>query len=303
MMHAAESDCGPEVGSTPSGSRRAATGVRNDRGARPQTVEDHDRRFCRRRPLTWRLSRVFPGPQRHAVPCRNARYRSRTEEARGSNPLTSTPTLQVRASPARCWRRSRHVPAAVRPQLKSQSSPEGSQKREGLGPRPHHDHAAWSPPAADRRAILARIPLLRLATRSTWPTAHHRPRRRPSRSRPAAGPAQPVPASRARLQPRADDAPSWTRRATTPTPAIPAVRAAGPTATPYDLIPVGHNGRRRPDTGHLDAPDARTGHRSPGQAPRDTGHSHRTPDRNADTVTTAQSASGPPWPPRRATAR
>ena len=49
-----------------------------------------------------------------------------------------------------------------------------------------------------------------------------------------------------------------------------------PTATPYDLIPVGHNGRRRPDTGHLDAPDARTGHRSPGQAPRDT--EHRTPD-------------------------
>jgi hypothetical protein len=91
MMHAAESDCGPEVGSTPSGSRRAATGVRNDREARPQTVEDHDRRSCHRQPLTWRLSRVFPGPQHHAVPCRNARYRSRTEEARGSNPLTSTP--------------------------------------------------------------------------------------------------------------------------------------------------------------------------------------------------------------------
>jgi hypothetical protein len=192
----------------------------------------------------------------------------------------------------RCGRSSSHSPAR-----------RALRNARGLGPRPHHDHAAWSPPAADRRAILARIPLLRLATRSTWPTAHHRPRRRPSRSRPAAGPAQPVPASRARLQPRADDAPSWTRRATTPTPAIPAVRAAGPTATPYDLIPVGHNGRRRPDTGHLDAPDARTGHRSPGQAPRDTGHSHRTPDRNADTVTTAQSASGPPWPPRRATAR
>jgi hypothetical protein len=29
-----------------SGSKWAATGVRNDRGARPQTVEDHDRRFA-----------------------------------------------------------------------------------------------------------------------------------------------------------------------------------------------------------------------------------------------------------------
>jgi hypothetical protein len=36
----------PKVGSAPSGSRRAATGVRNDRGARPKTVEDHDRRCC-----------------------------------------------------------------------------------------------------------------------------------------------------------------------------------------------------------------------------------------------------------------
>jgi hypothetical protein len=72
------------------GSRWAATGVRNDRGARPRTVEDHDRRSCHRRPLTWRFSRVFPGPQHTAFPCRNARYRSRTEEARGSNPLTST---------------------------------------------------------------------------------------------------------------------------------------------------------------------------------------------------------------------
>jgi hypothetical protein len=35
------------------GSRRAADGVGNDRGARPQTVEDYDRRFARRRPLTW----------------------------------------------------------------------------------------------------------------------------------------------------------------------------------------------------------------------------------------------------------
>jgi hypothetical protein len=38
-----------------------------------------------------RFSRVFPDPQHSAVPCEKARYRSRTEEAKGSNPLTSTP--------------------------------------------------------------------------------------------------------------------------------------------------------------------------------------------------------------------
>ena len=55
------------------GSIRAATGVRNDRRARPKTVEDHDRRSCHRRPLTWRSSRVLPGPQHPAVPCAKAR--------------------------------------------------------------------------------------------------------------------------------------------------------------------------------------------------------------------------------------
>jgi hypothetical protein len=54
-------------------------------------VEDHDRRCCHSRQLTWGFSCVFPGPQPHAVPCEMTRYRSRTEEARGSNPLTSTP--------------------------------------------------------------------------------------------------------------------------------------------------------------------------------------------------------------------
>jgi hypothetical protein len=103
----------------------------------------------------------------------------------------------------------------------------------GLGPRPHHDHAAWSPPAADRRAILARIPPLPVGhpvDLAHCPTTA--PRRRPSRSRPAAGPARPVPASRARLQLRADDARSWTRRATTPTPAIPSVRLPAPPPRP-----------------------------------------------------------------------
>jgi hypothetical protein len=54
------SDCGP-VGqrSAPSGSRRAATGVRNNRRVCSETVEDHERRFWHRRPLTWRSSHAF----------------------------------------------------------------------------------------------------------------------------------------------------------------------------------------------------------------------------------------------------
>jgi hypothetical protein len=60
-------------------------------------------------------------------------------------------------------------------------------------------------------------------------------------------------------------------------PAIPATRRPAPpphpgTSFPSDTADAGTHGRRRPDTGHLDASDARTGHRSHGQAP------HGTPD-------------------------
>src|SRR5215211_4993893 len=49
---------GSAVGA-PSGSRRAATGVRNNRRVCLETVEDHDRRFWHRWPLTWRSSHTF----------------------------------------------------------------------------------------------------------------------------------------------------------------------------------------------------------------------------------------------------
>jgi hypothetical protein len=64
-------------------------------------------------------------------------------------------------------------------------------------------------------------------------------------------------------------------------------------------------GRRTLEAGHWTPgrSDARTGHRALGQGPvdhrtlaSDTGH--QMPDTNADTVTTAQLVSGPPWPPR-----
>jgi hypothetical protein len=141
-------------------------------------------------------------------------------------------------------------------------------------------------------------------SRSVGPSTNHLPRR-PSPGRPSAGPARPAPASSARLQPQADDAPSWTWRATTPTPGHPKPYGCRP-CTPRNLIPVGHRGRT--DTGRrtLDTWTLRRPHRTPvtGQAPWDTGRSHRTLDTDAgheaDTVTTAQPASGPPWPPRRA---
>jgi hypothetical protein len=50
----------------------------------------------------------FPVPQHHAVPPEKAQRRSRTEEARGSNPLTSTP--QQPWSPA--WRVTSTGPAS-----------------------------------------------------------------------------------------------------------------------------------------------------------------------------------------------
>jgi hypothetical protein len=136
------------------------------------------------------------------------------------------------------------------------------------------------------------------------PTANHLPRRRPSPSRPSAGPARAC-ASFERQAPT-----SGRRRAVMDMagdhadPGHPSRAAGGPTATPRDLIPVGHSGRRNartPEAGHWTPgrSDARTGHQSRGQAPvghrtlaPDTGH--RMPDTNADTVTTAQPACRPP---------
>jgi hypothetical protein len=134
----------------------------------------------------------------------------------------------------------------------------------------------------------------------------------------SAGPAPPAPASSTRRRLRQTTSRAWTQRATTPDPGHPSHRAACPRRA---LGP--HSGRtertrqrtdtgrphRTPDSGHLDArmaPD--TGHPSLGTGKRghwtlapDTGHWTLTED--ADRVTTARPASGPPGPPRRATAR
>jgi hypothetical protein len=243
---------------------------------------------------------VRPG---HAI----TRIVSRTEEARGSNPLTSTPkNMQVRAPLALSGRRSRHVPAVLRPQAQVTVQPGGLSETRGdsvLG-RTMTTQRGHRQLLTDGRSSPASR-LSRSATRSTWPTANHRPRR-PSRSRPASGPARPVPASRAAST-------SGRRRAVVDTAGRPRrPRPSQPCGCrPHRHAPRPHSRRTQrtpdtghlaqtpaPDTGHLDrprrTPDARTGHRT-----SDIGR--RTPDGNADTVTTAQPASGPPWP-RRATA-
>jgi hypothetical protein len=143
--------------------------------------------------------------------------------------------------------------------LKSQCSSKALRGQPTQPEASHNDHAAWSPPstAPDGRTSHASSLPVGLAQ------CNHLPRRRPSPRRPCAGSARPAPASSARLQPRTDNAPSWTSLATTPTwPSQP----CGSTATPRDLIPVGHSGRR----------DARTpaaGHWTPERS----GRPHRTP--------------------------
>jgi hypothetical protein len=142
------------------------------------------------------------------------------------------------------------------------------------GTRPqasHHDHVAWSLLAAYRRATLARIQPLPVGTRSNWPQPNHRPRR-PGQSRPPL--AEPCSCLAHRHAPH--------------------------------LLPVGHSGSRKART-----PDAHTGHWTLRRSHRtpDTDRLDRqpwtptlAPDTDADRATTAQPASGPPGPPRRATA-
>jgi hypothetical protein len=127
-------------------------------------------------------------------------------------------------------------------------------------------------PAPYRRTILAHGCVLS-ATRSPWPLPNHLPRRRPSPNRHLCWPSTARAASSARLRLGQTTSRSWTQRATTPTPAIPAVRRPAPpprcmTSLRPDTADAGTHGHRTPDSGHLDAqtPAPDTGHRSLGQA-------------------------------------
>jgi hypothetical protein len=126
-------------------------------------------------------------------------------------------------------------------------------------------------------------------TRSSWPLPNHLPRRRPSPNRRLGWPSTACASFETRRQLRQTTSRSWTQRATTPTPAIPALRRPAHAAL-HDLPSAGHSGRGdaqtpdadtgTPDSGHLGAqtPAPDTGQRSRGQASVDTGRLHRTPD-------------------------
>ena len=134
----------------------------------------------------------------------------------------------------------------------------------------------------------------------------------------SAGPAPPAPASSTRLRLRQTTSRAWTQRATTPTPAIPAVWLPAP--------PPRSRTSLRPDTADAATHKHRTptpgaGQRTPGRSDARTGHwtsvpwtgkcghwslapdtGHRTLAEDVDRLTKARPATGPPGPPRRATA-
>jgi hypothetical protein len=93
--------------------------------------------------------------------------------------------------------------------------------------------------------------------------------------------------------------------------AIPAMRLPAnttpATSFPLDTADAATHGHRTPDAGGrtVDTWTLRRPHRTPVTWTGPVDHRtlasdtrHQTPDTNADTVTTAQLVSGPPWPPR-----
>ena len=95
------------------------------------------------------------------------------------------------------------------------------------------------------------------ATRSSWPLPNHLPRRRPGPNRRLGWPSTTCASFEHEARLRQTTSRAWTQRATTPTPAIPAVRLPAP--------PPRSRTSLRPDTA-----DAAT-------------HKHRTPTPDADT--------------------
>ena len=151
-------------------------------------------------------SGIFTGQCLYRASCPGSHNRltlSRTEEVRGSNPLTSTPNLAGQSvasvEPATLTAGCGRAAAASSSHSAAQRLSEASRPRL----RPHtmttqRGHHQLPPDGRSSRASSL--------SRSAWPSGNHLPRRRPSPSRPSAGPARPAPASSARLQPRADDA-------------------------------------------------------------------------------------------------
>jgi len=225
-------------------------------------------------------------------------------------PSPPPPTPQVKASPASSRRRS--LPCCGR-KLTS-SSAEKALRDEATRPQASHtDHTAWSPPAADRRAILAHpiqpLPVdhaVEAATAQpplTTTTKSKLTRRSPSTACTSLKRHTPTSGRRAVVDTAADHAP----RPSQPHDCLPHCHAPRPHCGRTQRTLEGMDTRRPPRTpeaGHWTPgrSDTRTGHRTPiswaatrGTLDARTGH-------RRDKATTAQPASGPPGPPRRATA-
>jgi hypothetical protein len=164
---------------------------------------------------------------------------------------------------------------------------------------------SWLP--TDRRSS-ARFRPIRVGHAVDPATANHLPvSTAKSRPTPPLTPARPAPASSARLRLGQTTSRSWTRQATTPTPAIPAVRLPAPPPRSTTSLRSADaertdTGRRTLDTWTLGRSDARTGHWTPVAWTGTRGHWTLAPDtgrrtlaEDADRVTTARPAPGLSW--------
>src|SRR5215218_6235510 len=155
----------------------------------------------------------------------------------------------------------------------------------GLYPaRPAERFARRMPISLPREASLAAHRLPPTNDPGVHPACPGRPRGRAGHAQPpptttarsnrrSAGPAPPAPASSARLRLRQTTSRAWTQRATTPTPAIPAVRLPAHRRAPGPHFGRTQRTRQRTDTGRPHRRrTADTGQRTPGRSDARTGH-------------------------------
>jgi hypothetical protein len=203
-----------------------------------------------------------------------------------------------------CWALPCKTCRTIRPPHADQPAPEGKPR---CPPAPTNEPSSRAPG------------LSWSATRSSWPLPNHLPRRRPGPNRRLGWPSSACASFKHEAPTQADHEPGMDAAGDHADPGHPSHTAACPpprsrTSLRPDTADAATHRHRTPtpDAGHLDAqtPAPDTGHRSHGQASVDTGRSHRTPDtghrtlaEDVDRLTKPRPASGPPGPPRRATAR
>jgi hypothetical protein len=214
---------------------------------------------------------------------------------------------------SRCWALPCKTCRAIRPPHADQPAAEGEPRR---APAPTNERS-WRAPG-----------LSWSATRSSWPLPNHLPQRQPGPNRRLRWPSTTCASFEHEAPTQADDEPGMDAAGDHANSGHPSRNGGLPTprsrtslrpdtadaATHRHRTPRPDAGQRTPDSGHrpADTWTLRRPHRT-----LDTGHvdrqawtlvartGHRTPDtgRGRGQVTTARPASGPPEPPRRATAR